>query len=202
MIKNTYIFSLLTVASFITSGNASVIIVDTVTGTDNRATMSAAAGQTFTTGLLGTDNLLSTISIHGDSGGSANGATVSAQLWLDTDGNFATWDPGTLIATSTNSQVIAAQDVLFTFNFSNETLSDNTVYVLSFTDGTTNHVAFRSDLNSAAGSLSDGALFSGGVQPFGGAYDASILVVAVPEASTMGLLTLVGLGFSALRRRR
>lgn len=202
MIHRTLLLSLLAAAVFCSSTNASTIIVDSVTGADNRAAMVAAAGQTFTTGVLGTDNRLSSISILGDPGGAANTSTVSAELRLDTDGDFTTWDPGTLVASSTNSQVIAASNTLFTFNFSNELLSDNTVYVLSFSDGIGNHVAFRSALNSGGDSLANGALFSGGVQPFGGAYDASIQVVGVPEVSTLGLLIIAGLGVSIRRRRR
>jgi hypothetical protein len=178
------------------------LIVDTITGSNNRATMDADAGQTFTTGTLGVENLLSEIIILGDSGGSASGATVSAQLWIDTDQDFGTWDPGTLVATSTNSQVITATDVNFTFNFSNEALSDNIVYVLSFTDGIDSHVSFRSDVQNSPTALSDGALFSGGAQPFGGAYDAAIQVVTVPEPSAFALLAgLTGFAYIMLRRR-
>lgn len=195
------VFSLCVASALYSSTHASTVIVDSVTGADNRAAMTKDAGQTFTTGVLGTDNRLSLISILGDSGGAGNAATVTAELRLDTDGNFTTWDPGALVATSTNSLVIASSNELFTFNFSNELLSDNTVYVLSFTDGTDDHVAFRSALNSGGDSLADGALFSAGVQPFGGAYDASIQVVAVPELSTLGLIAIAGLGLS-LRRRR
>jgi hypothetical protein len=196
-----FILALLSSAVVSTTAHGAVII-DTITGSNNRATMSGEAGQTFTTSTLGLDNLLSTIAILGDSGGAANGATVSAQLRLDTDGDFQTWDPGALVATSTNSLVISATDTIFTFNFNNEVLLDNTVYVLSFTDGSTNHVSFRSDVQDTATSLSDGALFSGGTQPFGGGFDAAIQVDVVPEPSTTGLLALAGISVAFLRRRR
>lgn len=201
MTKHTVATSLLLTAALSTSASA-VTIVDTITGSNNRATMSQDAGQTFTTGVLGTEDLLSTIAILGDSGGTANPVTVSAQLWLDTDGDFQTWDPGALVATSTNSQVISATNVVFTFNFSNEVLSDNTVYVLSFTDGSNSHVGFRSDVSNSATAISDGALFSSGAQPFGGGFDAAIQVVTVPEVSSLGLLAFAGLGTTLLRRRR
>ncbi|WP_235203478.1 PEP-CTERM sorting domain-containing protein [Sulfuriroseicoccus oceanibius] len=189
----------------LTAGAANAATIIDITPGDNRANMSQDAGQTFTTGVLGAESFLSEIGIFGDSNGTASSSVVTAQLWIDTDQDFGTWDPGALVATSTNSQAIAAADQLFTFTFSGEALSDNTVYVLSFTDGTNNHVAFRSDLTSGGGSLADGALFSSGAQPFGGAYDASIKVVtttqAVPEPSSAALLGLGGLAL-ILRRRK
>jgi hypothetical protein len=129
---------------------------------------------------------------------------VQARLFLDTDGDFETWDPGALVATSTTSQVIAATDTLFTFNFSNETLSDNTVYVLSFYDGISDHVAFASDVNSTGSAISDGALFSSANQPFAGLYDAAIRVTttSVPEVSSLVLGALAGMAaFMGLRHR-
>ncbi len=189
------------VAAFAAMTASAGIIVDSITGADNRAYMSPAAGQTFTVGTLGTGNELSSITILGSSGGGGNLAVVSATLWTDTDGDFGTWDPGTLVATSVNSQEITGTDTEFTFNFSNEILSDSTVYILSFNDGTSDHVAFRSALNSGGDSLADGAVFSAGAQPFGGAYDASIRVTTIPEPATLGMVAAFGGAILFIRRK-
>ena len=188
-------------AASVLNANATTVIVDT-TPANNQANLTKAAGQTFTTATLGTDNLLSSVDVMGPQGG-ATATVYTAEIWTDTDGNFATWDPGVLVAASTNSIAIDTDNTLHTFDFSNPSLSDSTVYVVSFNDGGTNHAGFRSGLtNEAADTIADGALFSAGIQPFGGAFDMSmqITTTGIPEPSSITLLGLAGLGI--LRRRR
>lgn len=196
MIK--FIIAVLIFAVTMTAGAG--VIVDSITGADNKATMNAEAGQTFTTGTLGTENKLEKIEVLGASGSAGNSSSVSARLWVDSDQDFGSWGVGDLVATSANSQVITGTDTTFTFNFSNEVLSDDTVYVLSFYDGSSDHVQFRSALNSGADSLSDGALFASGSQPFSGAFDATIRVSTIPEPATLGLFGLLGSAYLIRRR--
>lgn len=127
----------------------------------------------------------------------------TAEIWTDTDGDFATWDPGDLVARSTNSLSFDSSGV-YTFNFDNEVLKDNEVYVLSFHDGTKSHAGSASSLvccSSTAGSLPDGSWFSGGAKPCCGTLDLPMRVTTVPEPSSAALLGLGGLAL-VLRRRK
>ena len=187
------------------SATRAAIIIDT-TPANNRANMDAQAGQTFTTGALGTDNLLDSITIITASliSGTDPVGPFTLKLFTDTDGDFETWDPGTEVAASTNTASLTpAGNQPVTFNFALETLSDNTVYVMSFNNGTSDHAAFRAGITNAAGVvLTDGALFSSGTQPFGGAYDVSFQVNAVPEPATAALALLPLATAAAFLRRR
>jgi autotransporter-associated beta strand protein len=145
------------------------------TPANNQAALSSQAGQTFTTPVLGSDNRLSSITLRGPSSGS-NATVYTMKVWVDTDGNFATWNPGTLVATSTNSLTIT-NGGNSVFTFSEELLSSGTVYAFSLSTGGSDHVAFRPGLTNAAGvALTNGAVFSAGAQPFSGAFDASFIV--------------------------
>ncbi|QQL44942.1 PEP-CTERM sorting domain-containing protein [Sulfuriroseicoccus oceanibius] len=182
------------------------IILDTSPAND-RADLSTQAGQTFTlTTGDGLDQALNSIVVFGPSdAGNAGLTTVeyTLKVWTDLDGNFSTWDPGQLVAESTNTSTIA-QNGTGTFNFSQEVLQQGEVYAFSFTTGSGDHQAFRPGLTNVDGiRLTDGALFSGGTQPFGGAYDASFQIDAtkVPEPSSAALLGLGGLAL-ILRRRK
>jgi hypothetical protein len=186
------------------SATQAAIIIDT-TPANNRANMSTQAGQTFTTGTLGTDNLLDSITIITASlvGAGDPIGPFTLKLFTDTDGNFATWDPGTEVAASTNSASLPAGNQSVTFNFALDTLSDSTVYVMSFNNGTSDHAAFRAGITNAAGVvLTDGALFSSGTQPFAGTYDLSFQVNAVPEPATASLALLPLVTAAAFLRRR
>lgn len=124
---------------------------------NNQAEFTAPAGQTFRTGTLGPDTKLVSIAVAGPST-NASATVQTLKIWIDGDNDASTWDPGALVATSTNSSPLNG-NVNNVFNFSGEELSDNTVYVLSFNDGTVDHAAFRAGLTNAAGSVIEGGLF-------------------------------------------
>lgn len=158
---------------------SAVDIIDT-TPPNNQAGLVQEAGQTFTTGTLGEDNQLESITIITPStiGGADPVGPFTLKLFTDTDGDFSTWDPGTEVAVSTNTASLApAGNLAVQFDFSGEVLSDNTVYVFSFNNATNDHAPFRAALTNAGGvAITDGALFSAGAQPFGGAFDVSFVV--------------------------
>ena len=186
------------------SATQAAIIIDT-TPANNQANLAAPAGQTFTTATLGTNNLLDSITIITASlvGAGDPIGPFTLKLFTDTDGNFATWDPGTEVAASTNSASLPAGNQSVTFNFALDTLSDSTVYAMSFSSGGSDNVAFRAGITNAAGVvLTDGALFSSGTQPFAGTYDLSFQVNAVPEPATASLALLPLVTAAAFLRRR
>lgn len=168
------------------------------TGTASNLTTGAAF--TFTTGSLGAENLLSTIGLEGrNTGSGSNGATITLELWSDTDNNAQTLG-GTLIATSINSSLLSLGDVVTPFSFAGVTLADNTVYSV--------HVLGTSPGFGLVGTtttdiLANSRLFQNGAFVFGGTgtngIDASFNVVTVPEPSAA---LLGGLGMLALLRRR
>jgi hypothetical protein len=184
------------------SATQAAIIIDT-TPANNQANLAAPAGQTFTTATLGTNNLLDSITIITAStvGGGDPIGPFTLKLFTDTDGNFATWDPGTEVAASTNSASLPAGNQSVTFNFALDTLSDSTVYAMSFSSGGSDNVAFRAGLTNA-NTISNGALFSSGTQPFAGTYDLSFQVNAVPEPATASLALLPLVTAAAFLRRR
>jgi hypothetical protein len=184
------------------SATQAAIIIDT-TPANNQANLAAPAGQTFTTATLGTNNLLDSITIITAStvGGGDPIGPFTLKLFTDTDGNFTTWDPGTEVAASTNSASLPAGNQSVTFNFALETLSDSTVYAMSFSSGGSDNVAFRAGLTNA-NTISNGALFSSGTQPFAGTYDLSFQVNAVPEPATASLALLPLVTAAAFLRRR
>jgi hypothetical protein len=195
------------------AANADLIVADSTPAND-RADLQPAAGQTFTTGVLGENNLLLSIEIQGPR--DAPGAThplgpFYLEVWTDTDGDFQTWDPGTLVGASLEANSIQVGDgvnpgPLSMWTFDRPTLADNAVYAFTYTapDGSGTLVAARMGLTNVEGiRLEDGALFSGGVQPFGGVYDTSmrITTTVIPEPSAALLLLAGGAGLAALRRR-
>jgi hypothetical protein len=184
------------------SATQAAIIIDT-TPANNQANLAAPAGQTFTTATLGTNNLLDSITIITASlvGAGDPIGPFTLKLFTDTDGNFATWDPGTEVAASTNSASLPAGNQSVTFNFALDTLSDSTVYAMSFSSGGSDNVAFRAGLTNA-NTISNGALFSSGTQPFAGTYDLSFQVNAVPEPATASLALLPLVTAAAFLRRR
>ncbi len=195
-------YTLAALAATTLAANAATTIVNTGNA-NNQGDLLTAAGQTFTTGILGTDSMLSMVSVQGPQSlrNPLSPNTYTAKVWLDTDGDATTWDPGTLVATSTNSGSFDTVDAFVTFNFSNEQLNDNTVYVLSFTNGTDDHAAFRAGVTNAGSGYAGGAVFQNGSPAYGGSYDLAMQVTTVPEPSSAALLGLGGLAL-ILRRRK
>ncbi len=181
-------------------GFAATTIIDTKPP-NNQANLSTSAGQSFTTPVMGSDNLLTTITVITASSIVASDPTgpFTMKVWTNGGSGFGTWNPTATVATSTNTASLTpAGNQAIVFNFSGEALSDNTVYIFSFSDGANDHVGFRSALTNANG-IADGALFSAGSQPFSGAFDVSFQLAVVPEPAAA---LLGGLGFLALLRRR
>jgi len=101
---NRYSLALAALATSSFAANAAVII-DTLPA-NNQANLAADAGQTFTTGILGSENALTTIEIEGPQATGAVGP-FTLELWTDADGDHSTWGTGSLIATS-DSQTFTA----------------------------------------------------------------------------------------------
>lgn len=199
-----------TVLAWIGSVHAGVII-DTIP-TNDRANLSVDAGQSFTTGTLGTANLLATIEIQGprnDVPDSILGPFALA-LYDDVDQDPNTFDRGSLLGTSTLGTIIPGDGSMqsggiTTFTFlSPPALVDNTVYSFRYEDGAGNPMGARVGLtngtNGGAPPLADGALFSGGVTPFNNAYDTSMRITTIPEPSSVALICLALVGVVGLRR--
>lgn len=197
--KLTTSFALL--ACLCTSGQAAVIV--TTLPANNQANLQPDAGQTFTTTVLGSENALSTIEIEGPQateGGDPMGPFV-LELWTDGDGDHATWDPGTLLASSDSQSMTAGGATLSTFSFATlPVLADSTPYAFVFTDGAANNVAARFGLTDAS-DIADGTLFGGGTQQFGNNFDTAMRITTVIPEPTTSLLALLS-AFSLLRRRR
>lgn len=191
--------------------STAAVIVDT-TPPNNRANLTSQAGQTFTTGVIGAETALSSITIITASAISGSDPTgpFTLKLFADVDGNFSTWDPGAELAASTNTASLTPAGSAVVFLFAGEVLADNTVYAISFNNGANDHVAFRSALtNNPSHVITDGALFSGGSQPFSGAYDMSFRVETtfpatseIPEPVGSGMLAALVCGTGLLVRRR
>jgi len=177
-------------------------VVDLTALSPNQATFNLTdTGQTFTTGSLGADTSLLTVGLEGPQTWNANeeGDTLTIEIWSDTDGNHATWDPGSLLGTSTNSLQLTI-DTVSLFNFTGVTLADNTVYTLRvLSDDASGDSGSRFGLAGGGDLYPDGTLFNGGSIPFGNGFDASIVVTTVPEPS---IALLGGLGLLGLLRRR
>lgn len=187
--------------------NAATVVVSTTRGeSGDQANMLGQAGQTFTTGTLGVDTLLSTIDLVGPAtiAGADPVGPFTVKIWTDIDGDATTWDPGTEVAASTNTVTIPAGDGTVTALFNSGTLSDSTVYVMSFTSGATNHASFRMGLTAPTtnGPLgTTGKLFHQGGNPtFGDNRELAFTVTTIPEPTSLALLGLGGLAL--LRRRR
>lgn len=202
--KTIHILAFLTAATV--AASASTVVVSVPRGASgDQANFSTNSGQTFTTGSLDTDTILSTIALVGPNtaGGTDPVGPFTVKLWTDTDGNATTWDPGTLVASSTNTITIPAANGTVIANFAGGTLSGNTVYLISFSSGASNHVAFRMGLSAAGGTGplgSTGKLFNNTGSPaFGDNRELAFTVTTVPEPSAA---LVGGLGILSLLRRR
>ena len=182
---------LIVLASALTGSASALTVVNTTPG-NNQANLVSQAGQTFTTPVLGGENKLDKITVLTGSTISGTDPTgpFTLKVFTDTDGNFATWDPGVEVAASVNSATLTpAGRVAVVFTFSGQALADNTVYALSFNNGTVNHAGFRASLTNAAGvAISNGALFSAGAQPFSGAFDLSFIVATNTGAAPKSVI--------------
>jgi hypothetical protein len=135
----------------------------------------------------------------------AQSDNLSIEVWNDTDGDHATWDPGTLLGTSTNNEQLANNAVSF-FNFSGVTLADNTVYTLRVVSDDANQdgsVRFGLVGSFGAGdNYADGTLFQGGQTVFGDNFDASFSVTTVPSGGSTALMMGAGLlGLAGVKRK-
>jgi len=181
--------------------SAATTIVDTTPAT-GQADVKVQGGQTFTTPVLGSDDLLTTITVVGPGNHVATppASTVfTLKVWEDQDQNHTTWDPGPLVATSGNSLQISDGYADNVFQFSGEQLSSNTVYVFSATAGGIDHTQFRTGWSQ--GYASGTPFSSGAIQDFGAGWDLSFKVDTIPEPAAPGLLALGGLA-ALIRRRR
>lgn len=196
--------SLLTLVLAALSATAAdaAIIVDSLPA-NNQANLTAAAGQTFTTGSLGGDTTLASIEIEGPQGPATDMVlTYALALYTDSDQDHGTWDPGTLLGTSQVDTVVVGGATLTSFDFSGISLADNTVYAFKYVD------AVGADVNSArmgltnATALSDGTLFSAGSQVFGDAFDTAMRITTVPEPGSLAAFGLAAMALCVGRGRR
>lgn len=170
--------------AFVAMTASAAVIIDTgepVGG--GQGNLNAPCGQTFTTGSLGGETGLSTISIWGPATG-ATADAITLEIYEDADGDFETWGLGSTLLGTSDTQTFTADANTFTFS-DPPVLSDNTVYVIVITDGNGNAIAGRWGFTNDGDALSDGALFSGAAQPFGGAYDSAMQITTIAVAPSI-----------------
>jgi hypothetical protein len=200
------------------AANAATTVIDTTTtafSTHDRGNFPLTnTGQTFTTGNLGADTNLSTIQSQEarDYPGTSTGDVLTLEIWTDTDGNHATWDPGVLLGTSTNTVAFDGATNpgrINDFSFSGVTLSDSTVYTIRYlSDDTSGDSQVRLAVNrngagTPSGDYDSGTFFAAGAAPFSDQWDSgfSVTTDSVPEPSSALLFGLGGLAL-ILRRRK
>lgn len=199
------------------ASHAAVIIDSTVLTPESQANLghgtvgnlSTGIAWTFTTPALGGVNTLASIGVEGrNSGTGSNGSTLTLELWSNPaqDSNGLDTANATLIATSTNSSLLALGDVVTDFLFTGVTLADNTVYSVHVVDtGGSNAPGIGMVGSATTDALVGSRVFSNNAPPSfnnqaaPNGFDVSFRVATVPEPSSAVLL---GLGALSLMRRR
>ena len=145
-----------------TAANAGTIF-DTLPRNDH-AGLGADCGQTWMTGILGVTNKLKCIEVANRSSG-AGGGKVYLAVYKNgaASGSAASWSKGDLVAVSSNTQDMSVNGAVNTFNFGYETLSDNTRYLYTFVDASTNGVNVGIGVTLNTGDAEQGAYTSGGI---------------------------------------
>ncbi len=204
------------VLAIATPAMADFIVVQTFRGgSGDQANMTTLAGQTFTTGSLGSNTRLSSIALVGPAtisqGDIGNGFTgpFRVRVWNWT-ADAETWAPGTLLAESDNLVTILDGDQTVVANFSSGLLADNTVYGFSFTnESNVDHASFRMGLTASTGAGNTGGplgasgkLFHNGGNPsFGDNRELAFTVTSIPEPTSLAVMGM-GTLLMASRRRR
>ncbi len=198
-------------ASLASLSQAAVIwdSIPTVGGTGEATNL----GQSITTGVLGSDNILDNIIIEASTATTDGDASFTAtlEIFKSTDGNFATWDPTTTLALAVSESVSMTATNNGTFNFTGANrivLDDSSVYLIfindtsgatriAFSAGTVGDAvtgqSFR-NVNTATGAADS-------LEPIVANSDFGVTVNTVPEPSSTALLGLGGLAL-ILRRRK
>ena len=231
----------LTIGSSVSSGNViATSIVGTETGSNvNQLYISSdyvagdngsgpqlhMLGQSFTTGILGANNILETIGVQATTGGASNyGGTLTINLFEVTNTGVAAFGgflgAGNLLESWTASSGLAGGNassngewIVFNLSASNRTLADNKIYAFTFSGagtGSDNSKIFFEWNGTSTNPYSGGQAMSQDVadQPSGSLWfgsgaattgDRVFQVTTVPEPSAA---VLVGLGVLALLRRR
>ncbi len=191
---------------FLTAGSSRAAIIFDTSPRNDQANLAVAAGQTFTTGVLGLDNMLQSVEQWGPTSTSTGSLTYGMQLWTDTDQNPSTFDLNTLLATTPTQTIGVNATGVFDFSPFNISLANNTVYALRYVDGGGNALAVRVGLRGGNAGLgaSAGSLFSGGVIPFNNGFDSAMRITTstVPEPGSLMLVCSVAGLVIASRRRR
>ena len=193
-------YTLAALAALTVGANAATV-VGLAGSTNNQASFGDVTGITFTTGLLGTDTLLSSIQLDGRQTG-ASADLVSFELYVDSDNSSTTWGLGALLGASNESQALTA-GATHTFTFGGINLADNTTYTVVLINDTVAAGGVGFGLVNG-NSVADSQIFQNtGSAVFAGSHEAAITIntAAVPEPSSTALLGLGGLAL-ILRRRK
>ena len=198
------------IAALVTAGiSGSATAATIINSIDGFGSASAGAtgdnGFTFTTGVLGTENLLSTIEVTAPDGAGTQSLTL--QFFLDADQDSNTWNPTVTVLATSDAQIFSdTTSATTTWTFTDlPTLADNTVYGVRYgnaagTAASTSHRYVGVGTNTAASITETGGhIFDNSAPVF--TRGAPIKVTTVPEPSSTALLGLGGLALIARRRR-